>query len=61
MDWLDELKEEIMVEEVNKNSKIYEEDFLESHIYHTLLDYSDLVKRYGQIEVNKWLTNINAN
>ena len=61
MNDIQELHEDMLVEEVSKNSKIYEEDFLESHIYHTLLDYSDLVKRYGQTEVNKWLTNINAN
>ena len=61
MNDIQELHEDMLVEEGNKNSKVYEEDFLESYIYHTLLDYSDLVKRYGQIEVNKWLTNINAN
>jgi len=61
MNDIQELHEDMLVEEGNINSPVYDDAMEECFIYNTLRDYSSLLKKYGIQEVNKWLTNINAN
>ena len=61
MDYLDELKEEILVEEGNVNNQIYEAAMEEAFLYHTLINYMDLTRKYGAPYISKTLESISAN